>query len=238
MSMISQNDKRVEVLAVQRRRRWTAAEKLAMVRETYEAGLSVSMVARQHGVNPNLIFQWRRLERAGALTAVSAERLLGKKTLEADPERSSRGGARTKVDCAHPCYPRTIDEAGMRCPGCSAQPCSCAGASATGSDQRRGRHPRTDHELKAELHAVIMPHATYGYRRAAALVSRRRCQQRCARVNHKRVYRVMRAAGWLLARHIRRPLDGRAHDGTIAVAASNRREDPALSLPSSSNLAP
>lgn len=33
----------------------------------------------------------------------------------------------------------------------------------------------------------------------------------------------MRAAGWLLARHTGRPLDSRAHDGTIAVAASNRR---------------
>ena len=104
MSMPSQTDKRVEVLAVQRRRRWTAAEKLEMVRETYEAGMSVSMVARKHGVNPNQIFQWRRLERDGALTAVSAgeavvpateldaarrqirelQRLLGKKTLEAE----------------------------------------------------------------------------------------------------------------------------------------------------------
>lgn len=102
--MTSQSDKRVEVLAVQRRRRWTAAEKLAMVRQTYEAGMSVSLVARQHGVNPNQLFQWRRLERDGALIAVEAgqavvpatemdaarrqirelQRLLGKKTLEAE----------------------------------------------------------------------------------------------------------------------------------------------------------
>lgn len=91
------------------------------------------------------------------------------------------------------------------------------------SDPRKHRQPRADHELQAELHAVITPHATYGYRRAAALVNRRRCQQRRGRVNHKRVYRVMREAGWLLARHTGRPLDSRAHDGTIAVAASNRR---------------
>jgi transposase len=100
--MTSPRSKEVEVLAVQRRRRWTAAEKLAMVRETYEAGQSVSLVARQHGVNPNQIFHWRKLERDGALTAVGAgeavvpateldaarrqirelQRLLGKKTLE------------------------------------------------------------------------------------------------------------------------------------------------------------
>lgn len=94
----------VEVLGVQRRRRWTPSEKLSMVRETYEAGASVSLVARRHGVNPNQLFQWRRLERAGALVAVGAgnpvvpasdldaarrqihelQRLLGKKTLEAE----------------------------------------------------------------------------------------------------------------------------------------------------------
>ncbi|GIL04945.1 MAG: integrase [Betaproteobacteria bacterium] len=42
-------------------------------------------------------------------------------------------------------------------------------------------------------------------------------------LNHKRVYRVMREAGWLLARHTGPPIDTRAHDGTIAVAQSNRR---------------
>ena len=91
------------------------------------------------------------------------------------------------------------------------------------TDQRKGRRPRDDQELKAELHAVITPHATYGYRRAAALVNRRRCELRRTTVNHKRVYRVMREAGWLLARHTGRPLDSRAHDGTIAVTGSNRR---------------
>ncbi|GIL04944.1 hypothetical protein FBR04_21360 [Betaproteobacteria bacterium PRO7] len=70
--MTSPKSKQVEVLAVQRRRRWTAAEKLAMVRETHEAGMSVSLVARKHGVNPNQIFHWRKLERDGALTAVGA----------------------------------------------------------------------------------------------------------------------------------------------------------------------
>jgi transposase len=100
--MTSHKVKDVEVLAVQRRRRWTAAEKMVMVRETYEAGQSVSIVARKYGVNPNQVFHWRKLERDGALAAVSAgeavvpateldaarrqirelQRLLGKKTLE------------------------------------------------------------------------------------------------------------------------------------------------------------
>ena len=43
-----------------------------MVRETYEPGMTVSLVARKHGVNPNQVFHWRKLERMGALTAVGA----------------------------------------------------------------------------------------------------------------------------------------------------------------------
>jgi hypothetical protein len=64
--------------------------------------MSVSLVARQHGIAPNQLFRWRRLYTEGALSAVSAgeevvaaseyralqhqvrelQRLLGKKTLE------------------------------------------------------------------------------------------------------------------------------------------------------------
>jgi transposase len=114
--MTSPKSKEVEVLGAERRRRWTAAEKLAMVRETYEPGMSVSLVARQHGVNPNQVFHWRKLERVGALTAVEAgetvvpaaeleaarrqirelQRLLGKKTLEAEILREAMEVARER----------------------------------------------------------------------------------------------------------------------------------------------
>ncbi len=102
--MTSPKHQEVDVLGAAARRRWTAAEKLAMVRETYEPGMSVSLVARKHGINPNQIFHWRKLERIGALTAVGSgesvvpaaeldaarrqirelQRLLGKKTLEVE----------------------------------------------------------------------------------------------------------------------------------------------------------
>jgi transposase len=92
----------MEVLGPERRRRWTPDEKLSMVRESCEPGKTVSMVARQHGVNPNQLFQWRKLYQDGSLSAVSAgeevvpaselsdalkqvrelQRLLGKKTME------------------------------------------------------------------------------------------------------------------------------------------------------------
>lgn len=93
----------IEVITTdQRRRRWSPQEKAALVRRTYEPGMSVSLVARTEGVAASLLFQWRKLEREGALTAVSAgesvvpaselaaaraeivklQRILGKKTLE------------------------------------------------------------------------------------------------------------------------------------------------------------
>ncbi|SPA57373.1 IS2 insertion element repressor InsA; KpLE2 phage-like element (fragment) (plasmid) [Cupriavidus taiwanensis] len=39
-----------------RRRWWSPDEKLVMVCESCEAGGTVSMVAREHGVNPNQLF--------------------------------------------------------------------------------------------------------------------------------------------------------------------------------------
>jgi transposase len=101
---MTRNNEKIEVVTVteQRRRRWSAQEKAELVRLTYEPGMSVSLVARQHGVAASQLFNWRRLEREGALTAVGAnesvvpaselanaraqiaqlQRLLGKKTME------------------------------------------------------------------------------------------------------------------------------------------------------------
>ena len=101
--MTSTSD-RVEIITSVQRRRWTAAEKMRLVEETFVPGMTVSLVARQNGVNPNQLFTWRRLAAQGALTATGAEeevvpasdyralqnqvrelqRLLGKTTLEAE----------------------------------------------------------------------------------------------------------------------------------------------------------
>ena len=48
-----------------RRRRWTAAQKLRMVEETWQTGESISEVARRNGVAPNLLYRWRRLMSEG-----------------------------------------------------------------------------------------------------------------------------------------------------------------------------
>ena len=43
-----------------RRRRWTADEKRRIVAESEASGSSVSMVARRHDLNANMLFTWRR----------------------------------------------------------------------------------------------------------------------------------------------------------------------------------
>ena len=50
-----------------RRRYWTTEEKQRIVEQTLSSGLSVASVAREHGVNANQVFYWRKLYRAGQL---------------------------------------------------------------------------------------------------------------------------------------------------------------------------
>jgi transposase len=47
-----------------RRRIWTAEEKRQILAETLAPGASISVVARRHDVNANLLFTWRRQLRA------------------------------------------------------------------------------------------------------------------------------------------------------------------------------
>ena len=91
------------------------------------------------------------------------------------------------------------------------------------SDRRRQRTPRDDNELLAEITTEVAALPSYGYRRAWALVNRRRDTEGRPRVNHKRVYRLMREHSLLLTRHTGRPLDTRSHEGRIAVGSSDRR---------------
>lgn len=87
-----------------RRRRFTAEEKRRFVAEAMAAGSSVSLVARRNGISSSLLFRWRRLMEQAEQASLGAdvravstsetkqlrarvrelERLLGKKTLEAE----------------------------------------------------------------------------------------------------------------------------------------------------------
>ena len=73
MNNDSTNAKVEIVTTVQRRRRWSVAEKLEMLAEADQPGMSISYVARKHGVAATQIFKWKKLKDAGALTAIDSE---------------------------------------------------------------------------------------------------------------------------------------------------------------------
>jgi putative transposase len=86
----------------------------------------------------------------------------------------------------------------------------------------RGRPPAEEEELLASIRAILADQPAYGYRRMWALL--RRAAEECGAPapNHKRVHRVMKAYGLLLARHAG-GVQERRHDGKIAVDRSNTR---------------
>lgn len=120
MTMSNMSDgplSRVEVItSVQRRRRWSAAEKVRLVEETMQPGSSVSFVARRTGISPSLLFRWKRRMVEGGHEAVQAdedvvgasrlrelekrlrelERLLGRKTMEVEILKEALELARPK----------------------------------------------------------------------------------------------------------------------------------------------
>ena len=57
----------------ERRRRWTATEKLRVVEESLSSGLSVADFARQRDIHPNLVHSWRRQVKTGELSAPDGE---------------------------------------------------------------------------------------------------------------------------------------------------------------------
>jgi transposase len=109
--------RRIEVItSVQRRRRWSVAEKVRLVEEAMQPGMSVSYVARQAGISPSQLFAWKRRMLEGGYAAVQAdedvvgasqvrdlekrvrdlERMLGKKTMEAEILKEALELARPK----------------------------------------------------------------------------------------------------------------------------------------------
>jgi putative transposase len=79
-----------------------------------------------------------------------------------------------------------------------------------------------DSELTAEIRRLVDARPTYGYRRIAPLIKRERRSGGGTPVNAKRVYRLMKKHGLLLARHTgrRRP---RGHDGSVVTLRSKIR---------------
>jgi len=90
-------------------------------------------------------------------------------------------------------------------------------------DGRTERTPQGDDQLLADIREQITELPSYGYRRACALVNRKRTAVGGPRVNAKRVYRVMAGNALLLPKAPCRPQSSRMHTGTVSVQASDMR---------------
>lgn len=62
------------------RKRWTAEQKLSIIRLTYLEGNTVSSIARQYGISHAMLFSWRSKAKKGLLTSVHSA---GEKTVPA-----------------------------------------------------------------------------------------------------------------------------------------------------------
>src|SRR5258707_12054286 len=64
---------RTEVITVERRRRWSWADKQQIVNETLMSGASISAVARRYGLHPSQVFAWRKTVREGEIGEARSE---------------------------------------------------------------------------------------------------------------------------------------------------------------------
>src|SRR5258708_9841570 len=77
----------VEVItSVERRRRWSRAEKQRLVAASLEPGASVSSIAREAGIHPSQLYGWRR--------RLHARQAIGFAAVPVAPHGSPRGPAR------------------------------------------------------------------------------------------------------------------------------------------------
>ncbi|HAX7382785.1 TPA: IS3-like element IS2 family transposase, partial [Escherichia coli] len=229
----------------EKRRRRTTQEKIAIVQQSFEPGMTVSLVARQHGVAASQLFLWRKQYQEGSLTAVAAgeqvvpaselaaamkqikelQRLLGKKTMENELLKEAvEYGRGKKVDSARALIARGWGVSLVsRCLRVSrAQLHVILRRTDDWMDGRRSRHT-DDTDVLLRIHHVIGELPTYGYRRVWALLRRQAELDGMPAINAKRVYRIMRQNALLLERKPAVPPSKRAHTGRVAVKESNQR---------------
>ncbi|MEX9572060.1 IS3 family transposase [Escherichia coli] len=235
----------IDVLGPEKRRRRTTQEKIAIVQQSFEPGMTVSLVARQHGVAASQLFLWRKQYQEGSLTAVAAgeqvvpaselaaamkqikelQRLLGKKTMENELLKEAvEYGRGKKVDSARALIARGWGVSLVsRCLRVSrAQLHVILRRTDDWKDGRRSRHS-DDTDVLLRIHHVIGELPTYGYRRVWALLRRQAELDGMPAINAKRIYRIMRQNALLLERKPAVSPSKRAHTGRVAVKESNQR---------------
>ncbi|HBX3713857.1 TPA: IS3 family transposase, partial [Klebsiella pneumoniae subsp. pneumoniae] len=227
------------------RKRRTAQEKIAIIQQTMEPGMNVSHVARLHGIQPSLLFKWKKQYQEGSLTAVAAgedvvpaseltaalkqvrelQRLLGKKTMEVEILKEAvEYGQSPKMDSARALVAkgRGIAQVSRTMGVSRAQLSLRIKRSADWQDRRcHRRNDDADAEILSAILDIISDMPSYGYRRVWGILRKRRCAEELPPVNAKRLYRIMHEHQMLLHDKSARPK--REHKGKIAVVESDMR---------------
>nr|WP_234480244.1 IS3 family transposase [Erwinia sp. S38] len=235
---------RIEVITgEQKRRRYTPEEKARFVALAMQPGYTVSLVARQYGITPSLLFKWKRLMNEGGKSAISAgdevvsvsevkalekkvkqpEQMLGRKTMEAEILRDALEIAQAKkVDIAH-----AIAATG-RYPLIRIAEVLCVSRSNLYERRLKKRQQRPtryskddDARLLPLIRQICSERATNGYRRVTAHLNRALKEQNW-RVNPKRIYRIMQANNLLLAKSGHRKPE-RSHTGNVVTLKPDTR---------------
>ncbi|EEQ2822563.1 IS3 family transposase [Escherichia coli] len=228
------------------RKRKTPQEKIAIIQQTMEPGMTVSHVARLHGIQPSLLFKWKKQYQEGSLTAVAAgedvvpaselataikqinqlQRLLGKKTMEVEILKEAVEYAQSpKMDsaCALVTFGQGIAPVSRVLGVSRAQLTLRMKASDNKPDKRRPRRDEAaDAEILSRILDIIGDMLGYGYRRVWAILRRQSRNEGLPFVNAKRVYRIM-SENSLLLLHDKPSRSQREHKGRISVKESDQR---------------
>ena len=87
----------MEVVDTGRRRRWSDAEKLRIVEESYRGHRQASATARRHGISRALLHRWRRDAREGVLTDGEQMPSFIQATVVETPQQARREGGAVSV---------------------------------------------------------------------------------------------------------------------------------------------
>ncbi|MED9849737.1 IS3-like element ISEc48 family transposase [Escherichia coli] len=228
------------------RKRKTPQEKIAIIQQTMEPGMTVSHVARLHGIQPSLLFKWKKQYQEGSLTAVAAgedvvpaselaaaikqinqlQRLLGKKTMEVEILKEAVEYAQSKkMDsaCALVTFGQGIAPVSRVLGVSRAQLTLRMKASDNKPDKRRQRRDEAaDAEVLSRILDITGDMPAYGYRRVWAILRRQSRNEGLPFVNAKRVYRIM-SENSLLLLHDKPSRRQREHKGRISVKESDQR---------------
>ena len=191
-----------------RKSRYSEEQIIGILRE-HEAGASVTDLSRRHGVSQQTIYRWK--QKYGGLELSELRRL---KQLEAENARLKKLVADQALDNQRGTRERVQGVAGKKVVTPAArreavahlkerfpvsERCACRLVGVSRSTMHYQPRRKDDTALVERLRELARQRPRFGYRRLHALLRRKG-----EVVNHKRVYRVYRAAGLAVPRRKRK----------------------------------